>query len=86
MAQIPLQPTPQCDPDAAVGASLATRWKAWLADFDTIFIASSITEPKRQRHSSCIISRSSISEIFKQLHDTYDNDDFDTAKTKLTQF
>jgi len=49
MAQLPLQPMPSFDPDTAVGASLATRWKTWLNDFDTFLVASGITDKKQQR-------------------------------------
>ena len=86
MAQIPLQPMPQFYPDAAVGASLATRWKTWLADFNTFLVASGITESKRQRALLLYQAGPRIREIFKQLSDTGEDNDFDTAKAKLTQF
>jgi len=46
MAQLPLQPIPSFDPDTAVGASLATRWRTWLNDFDTFLVTSGITDKK----------------------------------------
>ena len=44
MAHLLLQPKPSFDPDTAVGASLATRWKTWLDDFDTFLVANGITK------------------------------------------
>ena len=51
MAQsVAIQPMPVFHPEAEVGASLATRWKNWIADFDMFIIASGITDPKRKEH------------------------------------
>jgi len=86
MAQLPLQPMPSFDPDTAVGASLATRWKTWLNDFDTFLVASGITNKKQQRAVLLYLDGPRIREIFKQLPDTGDADAFDTAKTKLTEY
>ena len=46
MAQssIPIQPTPVFDPDAAIGASVATRWNTWIADFEYIVLCNQILE------------------------------------------
>eukprot|EP00112_Aurelia_sp_Birch-Aquarium-sp1_P017759 Seg4154.4 transcript_id=Seg4154.4/GoldUCD/mRNA.D3Y31 product="hypothetical protein" protein_id=Seg4154.4/GoldUCD/D3Y31 len=50
MAQsVSIQPMPVFHPEAEVGASLATRWKNWIADFDMFITASGITDPKRKR-------------------------------------
>ena len=43
-------------------------------------------EPKRQRALPLHQAGSRIREIFKQLPDNGDDDDFDTAKMKLMQF
>ena len=86
MAQLPLQPLPSFDPDTAVGASLATRWKTWLDDFDTFLVASGISDTKQQRALLLYQAGSRIREIFKQIPDTGDADDFDTAKAKLTEY
>ena len=43
-------------------------------------------EPKRQRALLLYQAGSRIREIFKQLPDNGDDDDFDTAKMKLMQF
>ena len=86
MSQLPLQPMPSLDPDTAVGASLATRWKTWLDDFDTFLVASGITDKKQQLalllYQPCL----RISENFKQIPDTVDTDVLDTAKTKLREY
>ena len=86
MAQLPLQPLPSFDPDTAVGASLATRWKTWLDDFDTFLVASGISDTKQQRALLLYQAGPRIREIFKQIPDTGDADDFDTAKAKLTEY
>ena len=86
MAQLPLQPMPSFDPDTAVGASLATRWKTWLNDFDTFLVPSGITDKKQQRALLLYHAGPRIRGIFKQLHDTGDADAFDTAKIKLTEY
>jgi len=85
MAQLPLQPIPSFDPDTAVGASLATRWRTWLNDFDTFLVTSGITDKKQQR-ALLYQAGPRIREILKQLPDTGDADAFDTAKTKLTEY
>ncbi len=54
MAQsVSIQPMPVFHPEAEVGASLATRWKNWIADFDMFITASGITDPKRKGDSFC---------------------------------
>ena len=40
---------PEFNPDTEVGASLATRWKKWLADLDMYITASGITNNTRKR-------------------------------------
>ena len=49
---IPIRPMPEFNPDTALGASVATRWKNWISDFDMFLVASGITDTKRQRHYS----------------------------------
>ena len=49
MAQsAPVQPIPELNPDAKIGASVATRWTTWLSDFERFVLASGITDTKRQ--------------------------------------
>ena len=37
---IPVRPMPEFNPDTALGASVATRWKNWISDFDMFLVAS----------------------------------------------
>ena len=43
---VSIQPVPEFSPDAQFGASLATRWKVWLADFKMFILASGIPDEK----------------------------------------
>eukprot|EP00794_Sanderia_malayensis_P005111 gene5111-biopygen4169 len=81
-----LQPVPEFNPSADVGASLATRWTLWLQDFDTFLLASGITNKKRQKALLLYQAGSRIPEIFSQLEDTGGDEDFDLAKQSLTQY
>ena len=50
MAQsVPVQPMPEFNPDAEVGASVATRWTMWLLDFEMFLLASGITDTRHQQ-------------------------------------
>ena len=80
MATLLVNPMPPFDPD---GANVAHKWKTWLADFKMYLIASNITDKKRQR-ALLLYQAGRVREIFRQLHDTGEDDAFDTAVTKLT--
>ncbi len=77
---------PEFNPDTEVGASLATRWKKWLADFDMYIAASGITNNTRKRALLLYQAAARVREIFAQLEDTGSADAFDTAKDKLTAY
>ena len=77
---------PEFNPDSEVGASLATRWKKWLADFDMYLAASGITNNTRKRALLLYQAGARVREIFSQLADTGNADAFDTAKQKLTAY
>ena len=86
MAQsVAIQPMPVFHPEAEVGASLATRWKNWIADFDMFIIASGIIDPKRKRALLLYQAGPRIREIFKQIPDTGNDDDYEKAKDKLRE-
>ena len=86
MAQsVAIQPMPVFHPEAEVGASLATRWKNWNADFDMFIIASGIIDPKRKRALLLYQAGPRIREIFKQIPDTGNDDDYEKAKDKLRE-
>ena len=88
MAQssIPIQPMPVFDPDAAIGASVATRWNTWIADFEMFLTASGITDDTRKRALLLYQAGGRVREIFKQIPDNGAEDAYDTAKTKLLDY
>ena len=81
MATSLVHPMPPFDQD---GANVAHKWKTSLADFKTYLITSNITDKKRQRTLLLYQAGQRVREIFFQLPDTGEDDDFDTAVTKLT--
>ena len=84
---ISLQPVPEFNPDSGdVGASLATLWKKWLADFEMFTVAAGITDKTRKRALLLYQAGSRVREIFGQLEATGEADDYDTAKKKLTEY
>ena len=86
MSALSLQPVPEFNPDAEVGASLSTCWKKWLADFEMYILASGITNTTRKRALLLYQAGSRVREIFAQLSDTGNADAYDTAKQKLTAY
>ena len=84
MSSISLHPVPEFNPDVEVGASLATRWRKWLMDFEVFIAASGITNARKNAFL-LYQAGSRIRDIFAQLSDTGEANDFDTAKDKLTQ-
>ena len=83
---LPIQPMPEFSPDADIGASLASRWKTWLTEFEMFLTASGITDTKRQRALLLYQAGARVGEIFNQLADTGEDKGYDTAKTKLSEF
>ena len=83
---LPIQPMPEFSPDADIGASLASRWKTWLTEFEMFQTASGITDAKRQRALLLYQAGARVREIFNQLADTGEDKDYETAKNKLTEF
>ncbi len=87
MAQsVTIQPMPEFRPDAKVGASLATRWINWQSDFEMFLTASGITDAKRKRALLLYQAGPRVREIFKQLTDTGNDDDYEVAKAKLKEY
>ena len=87
MAQsVPVQPMPEFNPDAEVGASVATRWITWLSDFEMFLLASGITNTKRQRALFLYTAGPRVREIFKQIPSNEDENNFKMAKEKLTEY
>ena len=82
-----ISPIPPFDPDGDFGTSMANRWRIWIDDFKTYLVASNI---KDNIYSSAIyfcikLAPDRVREIFRQLKDTGNDDDFELAVTKLTE-
>ena len=88
MAQssIPIQPMPVFDPDAAIGASVASRWNTCIADFKMFLTASGITDNTRKRALLLYQAGGRVREIFKQIPNNGADDAHETAKTKLDDY
>ena len=80
---IPIQPMQEFNPDAELGASLATRWNNWISDFEMFIVAAGITDDTRKRALLLYQAGARIREIFKQLPDTGRESDYEIAKDKL---
>ena len=85
MSSILLHPVPEFDPEVVVGASLATSWRKWLMDFEMFIAASRITNNARKRTLLLYQAGSRIRDIFAQLVDAVEANDFHKAKDKLAQ-
>ena len=53
MSALSLQPVPEFNPDAEVGASLSTCWKKWLADFENKLPARAVAKEALQGGGGC---------------------------------
>eukprot|EP00794_Sanderia_malayensis_P009631 gene9631-10619_t len=83
---VSIKPVAEFRPDAEVGASLATRWKDWLDDFEMFLLASGITDKTRKRALLLYQAGPRVREIFKNLTEVGGTSDFDVAKNKLTEY
>ena len=90
MAQsVPVQPMPELNPDAAVGASVVTCWttRGYRILKCFYYLISAITDTKRQRALLIYTVGPRVRESFKQIPNTGDNNNFKTPNTfnhKLT--
>ena len=89
---IHIQPMPEFNPNAEIGASLATRWRTWITDFEMYLLASGITDVTRKRALLLYQSGPRVREIFSQLPPlvTEENeepgDEYEAAKAQLTAY
>ena len=87
MATAPLvNPMPPFDPDSEIGANIGPKWKVWLEDFEMYITANGITDKKQKRALLLYQAGSRVREIFRQLPDRGEDDDYDTAVTKLNGY
>jgi hypothetical protein len=77
---------PEFNPDSEVGASLATRWITWMEDFEMFLTASGIKDETQKRALLLYQAGSQVREIFRQLTDTGNANDYKTAKDKLREY
>ena len=77
---------PPFDPDAEIGVNLAPKWKIWLQDFEMYLVASGVTDKKKKRALLLYQAGPRVHEIFRQIPDHGDDDDFDTAVNKLNAY
>ena len=79
---VPVQPMPEFNPDAEVGASVTTRWTTWLSDLEMFLLASGITDTKRQRALLLYTAGPRVREV----PNNRDDDNFNMANEKLTEY
>jgi hypothetical protein len=81
-------PPPEFNPDSEVRPSLATRWITWMDDFE-MFLTASIESKTKGRNVSCCCTKPvlecGVREIFRQLTDTGNANDYKTAKDKFNK-
>ena len=70
--------------DIHAAGAIAQRWRKWIRRLENLFVASAITDKKRQRALLLYYAGEEVSEIFETLVDK--GDDFATAKEKLTEY
>ena len=77
---------PSFNPATDIGASIATKWKLWVCDFNTFLVANDITDTKLQRAMLLFLAGPRVRDIFRQLPNTGDDADFETALAKLNEY
>ena len=76
---------PNFDPlDIHADGAISQRWRKWIKRLENLFVATAITDKKRQRALLLFYAGEELCEILKTLVDT--GDDFATAKEKLTEY
>ena len=81
-----IPPPPEFTPDSEVGASLATRWITWMDDFEMFLTASGIKDDTQKRALLLYQAGSRVREIFRQLPETGNTNDYKIAKDKLRDY
>ena len=79
MASQLVQPMPPFDPDAEIGVNIAPRWHIWLEDFQMYLVATEITDKKKRRALLLYQAGPKVREIFRQIPENGNDDDFDKA-------
>ncbi|CAB4028116.1 Hypothetical predicted protein [Paramuricea clavata] len=83
---VSIHPVPEFNHDSEVGESLGTRWNIWMQDFEMFILASGITDAKRKRALLLYQAAQRVREIFRQIPDTGNDNEYDVATTKLKEY
>ena len=81
-----VNPMPPFDLDSEIGANIGPKWKVWLEDFEMCITANGITDKKKKRALLLYQAGSRVSEIFRQLPDRGEDDDYDRAVATLNGY
>ena len=81
-----LTPLPEFNPDVEVGSSVSKKWERWLKDFKMYIVATAVSDNTRKRALLLYMVGSRVREIFENLVETGEENDFDTAVNKLTEY
>ena len=66
--------------------NLSTRWKIWIKHFQTYLKAAHITDASQKRALLPYSAGTEDQEIFETIPENGEENDFDTADTKLTEY
>ena len=78
-SNINVMPLPEFNPDSEIGLSIAKRWETWLEEFNVYIVASGITDNGRKRPLLLYMAGARVREIFSNLPDTGESEDFNIA-------
>ena len=65
-------------------AAIAQRWRKWIKRLENLFVATAISDKKRQRALLLYYAGEEVSEIFDTVPNT--GEDFETTETKLNAY
>ena len=85
MAGLDFSGIKQFDPHSEP-SSLALQWKDWLQRFKRCIVAFDIKDKARKRALLLYLAGPKVETIFATLPDTSEENDFDTAEQKLTEY
>ena len=72
---------PNVDP-----STISLRWKEWLNRFNRFLVAANINNTSRKRAMLLYQAGPAVDKIFQTLENTGEEDDYDTAVTRLTDY
>ena len=84
-AKLDIAPMPVFDPKTDP-SNLNTRWKIWIKRFQMYLKAANITDASQKRALLLYSAGAEVQEIFETIPENGEDNDFDTAVTKLTAY